>query len=91
MMTIKKLMELQKRGHVHIVGRTSYRSAHLCGKLWLNGDRELVKDIEDSLQSQDNHVIVIVQALYCEDAGFYYLALHDFSVTLSDRIAFGEY
>ena len=91
MMTIERLMDLHKRGHVHIVGRTAYRSAHLSGKLWVNGDRDSVKDIEDSLQSRDNHVIVIVQAMYCEDAGFYYLSLHDFNVTLSDQIAWGEH
>ena len=46
---------------VHVIGRTTYRTALGDGQRLDEAPREVVKPIEDQLKDTDNHMMVIIQ------------------------------
>jgi hypothetical protein len=87
------LLNLCKRGCVHVVGRTKYRSAQV-RDIILEGERDWVAPIENTLKSKDNHVVVIIQVGWGENGwpeGTYYIFLHDFIFQIGKEVVWKEF
>lgn len=91
--SLDSLKSAYKRGHLHIIGRTAYRTAIVKEQIG-ECDRDDFKFIEDLLPSKDNHVVVIFQVLYGDiewDAGTYYAFLHDRWCIIGKEIVYEEF
>jgi len=88
-----QLLSLFNRGHIHVVGRSFYRTARVKDPILTCG-RDEVGFLENQLKNKDNHVVLIFQVLWGENGwvdGVYYALLGDLACIIGKTIEWKEF